>query len=213
MGLDTRKLKAGFENFLDGKVGRLDSKHKLLICAAAWVVPCVAFFLLVYTPRAEEIDRLETRKNTVTQELRKVEATARELDKHKEEMRKIEEQFQAAALLLPEEKEIPSLLANISTQGTTSGLEFLSFKPLMERPQVFYAEIPVDIAVYGPYHNVGVFLDKISKLHRIVSVNNIKMGSPQMSAGEMMLNTTFQLVTYRFIEPVVEEKKAPRRTR
>jgi len=211
MSLDIGKLKAGFENFLDTKIGRLNSRHKILICAAAWLIPCVAFFFLVYTPRAEKIEGLEARKSSVNQELRKVEATARELDKHKAEMQEVEQQFQMASLLLPEEKEIPSLLTNISTQGINSGLEFLSFKPLTERPQIFYAEIPVDIGVYGPYHNVGLFLDKISKLPRIVTVNNIKMGSPQMSAGEMMLNTTFQLVTYRFIEPVVEEKKDPRR--
>jgi type IV pilus assembly protein PilO len=213
MRLETDKLKSGIEKFLDTKMGRLQGKHKMLICAAAWLIPCVAFFFLVYTPRAEEMERLEARKSGVNQELRKVEATARELDKHKAEMQGVEEQFQMASLLLPEEKEIPSLLTNISTQGTTSGLEFLSFKPLAERPQVFYAEIPVDIGVYGPYHNVGLFLDKVSKLPRIVTVNNIKMGSPQMSGGEMMLNTTFQLVTYRFIEPVVEDKKAPRRKR
>jgi type IV pilus assembly protein PilO len=213
MRLDKSKLKAGFENFLDTKIGRLTSKHKMLIGAAAWLIPCVAFFFLVYTPRAEEMERLESRKSSVAQELRKVEASARELDKHKAEMQEVEQQFQMASQLLPEEKEIPSLLTNISAQGITSGLEFLSFKPLTERPQVFYAEIPVDIGIYGPYHNVGLFLDKISKLPRIVTVNNIKMGSPQMSAGEMMLNTTFQLVTYRFIEPVVEEKKDPRRKR
>lgn len=209
MGLDTEKLKAGFENFLDTKVGRLDGKHKLLICAAAWVIPCAAFFFLSYSPRSEEISGLEEKRNSAALELQKIETTARELDKHKAEMQEVEGQFKAASLLLPGEKEIPSLLTNISGQGTTSGLEFLSFKPLAERPQEFYAEIPVDIAVYGPYHNVGVFLDKVSKLHRIVSVNNIKMGAPQMSAGEMMLNTTFQLVTYRFTDAVAEAQKEP----
>jgi type IV pilus assembly protein PilO len=58
----------------------------------------------------------------------------------------------------------------------------------------------VDIAVSGPYHSVGVFLDKISKLPRIVSVVNLNMGTPTQVGKEMFLNSTFNLVTYRFIE-------------
>ncbi|HSR35702.1 MAG TPA: type 4a pilus biogenesis protein PilO [Desulfurivibrionaceae bacterium] len=80
------------------------------------------------------------------------------------------------------------------------GLEFLSFQPKAEVPKEFYAEIPVDIAVSGPYHSVGVFLDKISKLPRVVSVVNLSMGSPSQVGKEMFLNSTFNLVTYRFIE-------------
>ncbi|MHB8989649.1 MAG: type 4a pilus biogenesis protein PilO, partial [Desulfobulbia bacterium] len=49
--------------------------------------------------------------------------------------------------------------------------------------------------------NVGIFLDKISKLPRVVSVNNIKMDTPKQMGGEMILNSTFQLVTYRFLDP------------
>jgi len=55
---------------------------------------------------------------------------------------------------------------------------------------------------------VGIFLDKISKLPRVVSVNNIKMDSPKQMGGEMILNSTFQLVTYRFLDPAEIEANA-----
>ncbi|MGV1100463.1 type 4a pilus biogenesis protein PilO [Thiovibrio sp. JS02] len=208
MALDIKKLKAGFENFLDSKVSRLEGKQKLLICAAAWLIPCVAFFFLVYSPKNDEIKQLEKKKAGIEQEIAKVEAVAKQLAKHRAEMQEVELQFKAASLLLPEQKEIPSLLTNISGLGTASGLDFLSFKPAGESPKQFYAEIPVNIAVNGSYHSVGVFLDKISKLPRIVTVNDVKMGSPKQTGTEMVLNTTFKLVTYRFIEPVAEDPKA-----
>ena len=119
----------------------------------------------------------------------------------REEKRQAEEKFAAVSVLLPQQKEIPSLLTNISGLGTSSGLDFLSFRPKGEVPVDFYAEIPVDIQVRGGYHNVGSFLDQISKLPRIVNVSDIKMGSPTRAGDEMVLSTSFNLVTYRFIEP------------
>ena len=201
MALDIQKIQAGLEKFLDSKVSRLDVKQKRLIAVAACILPCVAFFFLAYSPKTSEIKTLETKKAGIEEEIRKVEKIAADLEKHKAEMAEVQRQFAEASLLLPDEKEIPSLLSTISGQATASGLDVLSFKPLPEKPQQFYAEIPVDIGVQGSYHNVGIFLDKISKLPRVVSVNNIKMDSPKQLGGEMILNSTFQLVTYRFLDP------------
>lgn len=201
MALDIKKIQAGFDKFLDNKVSRLEMKQKMMIAVAACILPGVAFFFLVYSPMASEIEALEIKKGGLEEEIRKVEKVASELDKHKAEMAEVQRQFAEASLLLPDQKEIPTLLTTISGQATYSGLDVLSFKPLAEKPQQFYAEIPVDIAVQGPYHNVGIFLDKISKLPRIVALNNIKMDSPKQMGGEMILNSTFQLVTYRFLDP------------
>ena len=208
MALDIKKIQAGLEKFLDTKVSRLDMKQKVLIAVAACILPCVAFFFLAYSPKSSEIETLETKKTGIEAEIQKVEKIARDLDKHKAEMAEVQRQFAEASLLLPDEKEIPSLLATISGQATASGLDVLSFKPLAEKPQQFYAEIPVDIAVQGPYHDVGLFLDKISKLPRVVAVNNIKMDAPKQLGGQMILNSTFQLVTYRFLDSAEIEANA-----
>lgn len=193
------------------KADKLTLKHKLLICLGVWAVPIVAFVLLVFMPKAEEIDNLENRIAGLKTEIARLAAVARELDQHRAEMAAVEERLRVVAQLLPEEREIPTLLTNISILGTASGLDFLLFRPRNEVRQEFYAEIPVDIAVHGPYHNVGVFLDRISKLPRIVTVNNINMGSPSRSGNVMYLNTTFTLMTYRFIEPAPEPPPAPAR--
>jgi type IV pilus assembly protein PilO len=201
MDLNLEKIQKGFASFIDTKVSRLEAKHKVLILLFAMILPSLAFFFLGYSPKDKEIKTLNNNKSALLAEISKVEATVKQLAKHQAEMKETELLFRAASLLLPEKKEIPSLLTNISGLGTNSGLEFLSFKPVNETPKTFYAEIPVNITVRGPYHNVGEFLNKISKLPRIVTVSEIGMGSPTQSGNEMLLNTTFNLVTYRFIEP------------
>lgn len=195
------KIKASINDFLENQVAKWDIKIKIAILAGTIILIIAAFIFLVWNPKTKQIKQLEKQNSFLQGEIAKVEAIANQLAEHKAEMERVDLQLKAASQLLPQKKEIPSLLTNISEQGTASGLDFVSFQPAPEKPAEFYAEIPVNISVRGSYHQVGNFLDKISKLNRIVTVNNITMGSPQKQDGKMMLNTSFNLVTYRFIEP------------
>ncbi len=203
MGIE--KIKDNFRSLLDNKLTKLKMPHKVAILVAACAIPIIAFSVLFYSPQTKEIKGLEASKQSLEAEIQKAEKAAKELEKHKAEMEETKLKFRAASRLLPQKKEIPSLLTNISGQGTSSGLDFLSFTPRSEGVKEFYAEIPVDIVVRGTYHNVGTFLDKISKLPRIVTVSDLNVGAPVREDGEMMLNTRFKLVTYRFIEPTVTQ--------
>jgi type IV pilus assembly protein PilO len=196
----SNKLKASFNTILKTKIIPLDVKYKAIIWAAAMLLPVIAFLFFYMFPKNNEIRQLEVKKVKLDKEISEAKARANELDKHKAEMEATELRFEEASVLLPQRKEIPTLLTNISALGTASGLDFISFQPKGEVAREFYAEIPVDISVRGPYHDVGNFLYQISELDRIVSVDNITMGSPTSDKGEMLLSAKFKLVTYRFID-------------
>jgi type IV pilus assembly protein PilO len=196
----SNKLRASFNTILKTKIIPLDMKYKAIIWAAAMLLPIIAFLFFYMFPKNNEIRQLEARKVKLDKEISEAKARANELDKHKAEMAATELRFEEASVLLPQRKEIPSLLTNISALGTASGLDFISFQPKGEVAREFYAEIPVGINVRGPYHDVGNFLYQISELDRIVSVDNITMGSPTSDKGELLLSAKFKLVTYRFID-------------
>ena len=199
--MDKTKLKAVLNSFLDDKVSQLNTNHKLLICLATVLVPIVAFYFLYYSPKSESIAGLERNIVSLKNELRMVKGNAAKLAEQKALMKKVSKQFKEASLVIPAKKEIPSLLTSISSQAMGAGLDILSFKPTSERPQEFYAEIPVSLSVTGSYHNVGHFLDTVSKLPRIVNVSSIKLDSPKIQDGQTLLRASINLVTYRFIEP------------
>jgi type IV pilus assembly protein PilO len=201
------EIKSAFDTFVDQKIARLDNKQKAAIVIVALMLPLALFYFFVYSPKQEKISALEGKKHRLEAEIAKLQVTARKLDKHRAQMAETEKRFKIAAVLLPEQKEIPSLLTNISSLATSSGLEVLTFKPQKEKPKNFYAEIPVDIQVKGSYHKIGYFLYQLSKMPRIVSVSNVSMASPAKVAGEMQLKTSLNLVTYRFIEPKANKDK------
>ena len=187
-----------FDAFLDEKYIPLDIKAKIGIVLATVVILVALFYFVVYKPGTDKITALNKQIVSARTELNKARKAARELPKYEAEIKKTQKEFEIAAVVLPKTKEIPNLLRNISDLGKGAGLDFLSFKPGAEVLKDFYAEIPVDIAIRGPYHNMGFFLDQVSKLDRIVVVNNIQMASPKKEGGEMLLDSTCRLVTYRF---------------
>ncbi len=205
------KVRETFNSLLDNKLAKLNRNHKIGICVAAVLVPLIAFYFLNFAPKNRKIIQLKQQQQRLEREIRDVEKKAADLKKYEADMAETNLMFKMASNFLPQQQEIPSLLTNISSKGTGSGLEVFLFKPQGENPKEFYAEIPVDIKVRGPYHNVGVFLDEISKLPRIVSVDNINMSSPKKVAGEMFLDTNFKLITYRFIEPTQKANKKGRK--
>ncbi|MDD2307873.1 MAG: type 4a pilus biogenesis protein PilO [Prolixibacteraceae bacterium] len=163
-----------------------------------FIIPLVIFYFFLYKPNTEKIEKLELQVQNSNEELKKVRKAARDLPKYQKELELTQSEFESTSVLLPKSQEIPNLLRNISDLGKGAGLDFLSFVPGPETPKDFYAEIPIDIKIKGPYHNLGAFLDTVSKLERIVTVNNIKTENPEQGSGEILLTSSCKLVTYRF---------------
>ncbi len=203
-----KKNNQPFATFIDTKYIPLQRNHKLAGAAALLLLPLILFFFVFYLPKSQEIETLTQQKISATQELQKAKDSAATLNKHKAEMVTIEEKFKETAVLFPKEKEIPRLLTDISAEGQSAGLEFLTFKPLAAVPKDFYSEIPISIKVSGPYHNMGSFLDHVSKLTRIVSVSNVKMSAPKKNEGEMLLDSDCTLITYQFTNKQLAQPQA-----
>lgn len=192
------KFSTAYTDFVDKKYIPLEPKFKIIIAALLLILPLVIFYFAYFEPNNKKIAGLSNQKVTLENRLKEVKKKAANRDRLRQELEETRIVFDETAKLLPKEKEIPQLLKDISALGRNAGLDFLAFKPGNDTPKDFYAEIPVSINVNGPYHNLGFFLDQVSKLDRIVSVNNIKMGGPKMEAGEMLLASSCNLMTYRF---------------
>lgn len=205
-----------FTAFIDEKYIPLDLKVKIGIAVVAIILPVALCYFLLFQPNTEKIAALDKRVVSMKREVAKAKKAALDLPKHEKSLEETRKLFEETAVILPKTQEIPNLLRTISDLGKSAGLDFLSFKPGGETPRDFYAEIPINISTKGPYHNMGYFLDQVSKMERLVTVNNIKMGSPKKEAGEMLLNSSCTLITYRFTNtelPKQQDKKGKRRKR
>ena len=64
------------------------------------------------------------------------------------------------------------------------------------------------MSVTGNYHEIGVFLDALSKLARIVNVTNIKMTQPKMSGDKLVVSASYVATTFRFLPEAQAQAQA-----
>jgi len=178
------------------KVEKIKMPIRIAILLGTLVLLAGLFVYFVYLPKTEEIAKTREEIAKLQQKLNQAVVKARALKKFEAEYAEVDAQFQEALKLLPNTKEIPSLLKSITQLGTDSQLEFLLFSPQRERAQDFFMEIPVSIEVSGTYHNVAIFFDKVGQMERIVNILNVSM-TPQKERSTT-LTTRCDAVTYRF---------------
>lgn len=196
--IQTTQLIKQLDAFIAQRITPLDARSRLAIIAALLLLPALLFYFLIFSPKSKEIHRLQQQRGNLRAEVDKARNDSRRLRQVEQDFAATEEQFATLKVMLPEMRDIPDLLRSISNHGREAGLEFISFKPGAETPKDFFAEIPIDITVRGPYHFVGQFLDQVRKLDRIVTVHSIDMGAPKREGGEVLLSSRCRLTTYRF---------------
>jgi type IV pilus assembly protein PilO len=127
------------------------------------------------------------------------------LEAYKKQLADIEQAFGALLKQLPNKQEMDALITDVNQAGLGRGLQFELFKPEAETVSEFYAETPINVKVSGGYHDIAAFVSDVSKLSRIVTLQNIAM-DPTKDAG---LNMNATIKTYRYLddEEVMASKK------
>jgi type IV pilus assembly protein PilO len=173
---------------------------KLAFLAGTILLLLALYYSFLYAPMADEIaklvDSVEISHNEKQVKLSKASNVAR----LQAELVAMEAKLKQAVAQLPDRKEIPDLLANLSNKAREAGLEILLFRPRAESLQDFYAEIPVDIVVRGGFHNALTFFDNVSKLNRIVTINNIDFRNPKVNGDQVTMDISNLATTYRFLD-------------
>ncbi len=166
----------------------------------------VLFVVLIYIPKNEEIKTLQAGIAKLDNEIASSEVKARKLEELKAENARLKTKLAELQEQLPEEKEVSTLLRQISDLGLNAGLEILLWRPEAKKPDPggLYVEIPVTVSAIGGYHDVGVFFSHISQLKRIVNLSNIALTSHVGKNNVKMVKADFIASTF---SAVTEEKK------
>lgn len=126
------------------------------------------------------------------------------LELYKVQLAEMEERFSHMLRQLPGQKEVASLLQDVSQLRVSSGLEEQLFQPEKESKRDFYAELPIKITLQGDFHQYGAFAEGVAALPRIVTLHNIvlkRVGSGRRqsnASSNLVLNATAR--TYRYLE-------------
>jgi type IV pilus assembly protein PilO len=112
----------------------------------------------------------------------------------------LQQKLDEALSELPEQADVDELLAQLNDVGRKSGLEIATVEPTAEQPAQIYVKIPIRMSVVGNYNEVALFLQEVANMRRIVNVNNIRLGTPQVRSEKVVLNADFIATAFRFLD-------------
>jgi type IV pilus assembly protein PilO len=151
----------------------------------------------------DEIDEAKTKEQDLRQTFLTKKAQAVKISTYQQQMIDIEQTFGALLKQLPDKSQMDGLLTDINQAGLGRNLEFELFKPGQEKVVDFYAEMPIQIKIKGSYDDMGAFATDISKLSRIVTLNDVNIAplnkdSKDSKDSTLLMEATAK--TYRYLD-------------
>lgn len=207
-----------FNNIDFNNAGSLPAPVKAVLLAAVFFVILVLGYYFLWIDAFTSLDTAKAKEQELRQVFLDKKAQAINLEGYKNQMVEIEKTFGALLKQLPDKSQMDGLLTDINQAGLGRGLEFELFKPGQETQAEFYAEMPIAIKVLGNYHDLGAFATDISKLSRIVTLNDISVTSATKDANKDTKAASASTVlvmeavakTYRYLDDdeIAEKRKA-----
>jgi len=152
-------------------------------------------------PVQESIDMREAQLAMIRADIDRGLSTARRLPEFRREVGQLEAQLDRLKAILPEERDVADLLRRVQGMATQSNLAIRGFTPRAVATRQMHAEWPIGLQLEGTYHNLGDFLERVSKFPRIINVSGIKIKAKENASDSSTITAECTATTFVLIEP------------
>src|SRR5688572_16652251 len=159
------------------------------------------FYYRVETPKQEAMAARQAVLDETNRRVQEGQAMARRLPEFRKEIAELEARLEVLKPILPTDRDAGDLLRRVQTLAVQSNLTILGFRPQSITLNEIHAEWPISLQLEGSYHNLGVFLDRVSKFPRLINIGamNLTAKNPPNSAASTTLGVT--ATTFVLVEP------------
>jgi type IV pilus assembly protein PilO len=196
----------------DNPLSRLPLAGQLGVSAVIAALLCGGFYYFWYSDALATQKKQEARLADLQKQIRALEATANKLPEFQREVQALEARLETLKRILPPEKEMPDLMRRVQYLAAQSSLQIRKFNPAAPVQKEFYQEVPINLDLEGTYHNLGAFLDRVSRMSRLVNVGNVKIKAQSKPTINNTIATSAVATTYVYQDvppPVAQKGKRP----
>ena len=160
-----------------------------------------AFYYFVESPRQVTLRAQTTELSEIRARISRGQTMARQLPEFKKEIATLEARLDSLKPILPDERDVGDLLRRVQTLATQSNLQVRGFKPMGITTKEMHAEWPIALQLEGNYHNLGLFLDRVSKFPRIINVGSMNVRAKDEPTPNASLDIGATATTFVLVEP------------
>jgi type IV pilus assembly protein PilO len=191
-------------------MGKLAWQAQLGVFVALSLAGAGAFYWFYERPQQEVITVQARELSNIRGRISKGQATARQLPEFRAQVTELEARLEGLKPILPDERDAGDLLRRVQTLAVQSNLVIRGFKPQPISVKAMHAEWPISLQLEGNYHNLGLFLDRVSKFPRIINIGALDLAERDVegaaSSSTMTINCT--ATTFVLVDPATVPDKA-----
>ena len=172
----------------------------LMFAAIGVAIVGMAYYMMPDLQKMKaDIEDSEIRYSDKERKILEGQAIEQRLPEFEREIANLERKLGDVKQILPTDRETGDLLAWIKNLGDQSNLDLKSFSPAGLRPVEWYKEFPIEMNVIGRYHDLGIFLDRVSKYSRIINVDSLHIAAVRGEPGKT-IRASFTATTFVYDE-------------
>ena len=172
-----------------------------IVAVAAVGLAATGAFWNWYAQTAQQaIEAQRVQLSGLRAEIDRGHAAERRLPEFRRELASLEGQMARLRAVLPDERDVADLLRRVQGMATQSSLTILGFTPQAVAKKNLYVEWPIGLKLEGTYHDLGGFLERVSKFPRIINVGDLKVKALEKSTNGATITAELTATTFVLIE-------------
>ena len=182
--------------FLD-PVANLPRPQKIIAGVVGLLIVAGLGGFLLISPKMAERATLSQQNEALQREVIKARADEANLRPFRALADALRLRLQAAKERLPSEKEMPRLYRQLTDLAFQSGLQVALFAPKAPQDLDDIAQVPIAITCEGGYHQLGTFFSRVSRMPRIVDLNDFRLVGIERPTGTIRAELTMGTFLFR----------------
>jgi type IV pilus assembly protein PilO len=181
-------------------LGKLGLPARVGIGLGVTVIAALTYWVIFYGAVAQKIQQTRNAGVGLGSELASQKQAQASYFADRDELALRQQRQRELNKVLPETTEQAAFLSAIQQVSNVSGIDLKAWQPLEERPEAFFAKVPMRLEMTGRFHQIAKFAYEIGKLDRIINVENIQLGQPQKVGEDVIMTARCLATTFHMID-------------
>jgi type IV pilus assembly protein PilO len=157
----------------------------------------VAYYVVFYGELASAIEAAQSREQQLNGDLAEARKAEFAYQKDLAELNDRQQRQRELNKVLPVTSEYPAFLSAVQNVANVAGVDLVAWTPSSEVPEQFYVRVPMKLEISGRYHQIAKFFYGVSQLDRIINLENVNLGKPEVRGEDVIIHADVLATAFR----------------
>jgi type IV pilus assembly protein PilO len=196
---------------LSDSLAKLPTVARVGVAVALLALAGVVYYVVFYGEIASAIDAAKAQEQQLSEELAQARKAEFAYQKDLAELADRQQGQRELNKILPMQSEYPAFLSALQNVANVAGVQLAAWTPSPEVADQFYVRVPMKLELVGRYHQIAKFFYGVSQLDRIINLENVNLGRPEVKGEDVVVHADVLATAFRAIgDPAKEAGKDKR---